>query len=283
MRLSESKVEAQWRSRSRVISPFVVLAVILVFTIGFFGFVPTLGSIRGQNGIYCTLGNHARVGEDPNAINDKWAPSRFLWISLGFGNFSFAAAKGIDVVWDLAVGRGGQLLLIYLTYPIIRRSLLRAMVMFPIRLPMYASIAFDKVSLWTIWAAMRKSLTDSARVQGIQDPVERKGLTILWFLWRYFVIIPILAYILAFPTMMAIMTGYQTEPEPYLLRPGSTGDLMKASLLDIPSLVVLDGSRIGLMDMVAVHKDDTRFATLSNCMVLTSIMLRGSRESYLSF
>jgi hypothetical protein len=40
---------------------------------------------------------------------DPWAPPGILQITISFGPMSFSNAKLIDVIWDVVVGRGGQL------------------------------------------------------------------------------------------------------------------------------------------------------------------------------
>jgi hypothetical protein len=51
-------------------------------------------------------------------VNQKCFTSGFFAITLQFGDFSFDTAKLIDITWDLVVGRGGQLCLAYISYPI---------------------------------------------------------------------------------------------------------------------------------------------------------------------
>ena len=267
MKLEESKLEPQWKGWTRFLSPLVALGVASFFTIGFFGFTHSVASASTgcTKSICCTIDGRAYVGVGQYPVDhSSWAPSRFLWITLGFGQFSFAAAKSIDVAWDLIIGRGGQLLLIYLTYPIIRRAFLRAIVQFPVYLPMYTSITFDKLSLSTTWASVQP-FPEGVPSQPIDCPAQAdaRHLSRVWHSW---VILPLLAYIMAFPTILSAMTGYQSGLEPYVIRPGSEGDLMKASLLKIPAVVVFDGSRIGLTDDVAGYGNETWYKNVSECM-----------------
>jgi hypothetical protein len=47
---------------------------------------------------------------------NHWARSGFFQINLGFGSMSFQNAKLLDVIWDVLVGRGGDLFLSLLPY-----------------------------------------------------------------------------------------------------------------------------------------------------------------------
>lgn len=276
MQLRETKPEARWRSNVRLLAPIVVLAATFIFTIGFFGFAHDVGTVRGTDTVYCTPDAHVRLAVVPSPVNNKWNHQRFLWITLGFGHFSFAAAKGVDLVWDLVIGRLGQLLIIYLTYPILRRALLRAMFQFPVYLPMYASITFDKISLSTVWAVLRGSAEDIPHhhPDHPETPVTLRIQAEAWLSrkWRYLAIVPLLAYILAFPTLLSVMTGYQADLEPYILRPDNQ-DYQSASSLQVPPIVILDGARVGLSNMTAGYGQESWFTDVSDCESKHSMML----------
>jgi hypothetical protein len=62
----------------------------------------------------------------------------------------FTQVKVIDVMWDLLVGRGGQLLLAYVNCRVFNEWLLYYMEMHLTSYKMYMSIAFETTSLGTL-------------------------------------------------------------------------------------------------------------------------------------
>ncbi|GAB7355158.1 hypothetical protein MBLNU459_g5727t1 [Dothideomycetes sp. NU459] len=65
--------------------------------------------------------------QDVSPAKIYFDPALILDISLGFGTLSFASVKIIDVIWDVVVGRGGQVLLGYVSYCILGQALLQSM------------------------------------------------------------------------------------------------------------------------------------------------------------
>ncbi|EGP90296.1 uncharacterized protein MYCGRDRAFT_91137 [Zymoseptoria tritici IPO323] len=65
-------------------------------------------------------GNTFSTYEPPNLFDTRYT----FAINLGFGEFEFAAAKLIDVGWDLVLSRGGQALVALCIYRTFRRSML---------------------------------------------------------------------------------------------------------------------------------------------------------------
>lgn len=128
-----------------------------------------------------------------------WTASQFLDITLGIGHFNFALAKAIDVMWDLAVGRGGQILVIYGTYQFLRRALLHSMEQMTIPISVFAAMAFDRISLQTL-----STMTPTVVSQGRKSLGRRTWFS---FRWRYFLICLAVAYVPLFPTLLSVMTG----------------------------------------------------------------------------
>ena len=84
-----------------------------------------------------------------------WDTSQFLDITLGFGSFEFGVAKGIDVGWDLIVGRGGQIILALLSYRVLSAVLLHSMETRTASLYTYTALGFDRGPLFAVWASLR--------------------------------------------------------------------------------------------------------------------------------
>ena len=94
--------------------------------------------------------------------------------------------------------------------------------------------------------------------------------------WRYFGYVIVLLYILGFPTIVSVMTGYQTASTPSVERPG-IHNLMNVSDLTIPPLVVRDGHRIGLEKDTPIYRDNPNFvALLARTLIIATCYLTGN-------
>ena len=145
--------------------------------------------------------------------NPSWKPDLFLSITFGFGNFPYAAAKGNDICWDLLVGSIGQIVVAIVAYPVIRRSLSYYMERHSVHFDVYASIAFDKISqeaLYTTICDLFKNLRPGEKV---------KTNVLSSFNWRFFGHTVVFLYILAFPTLVSVMPGYQVKFTPFVTLP----------------------------------------------------------------
>lgn len=107
------------------VSAAITIAVVLGFTLG------SLHSLTSQylhSAIYCTpngdLSPFWRLGDYYVLY---WDPTLFFSITLGMGHLTFSGAKAIDVAWDLCAGRGGQGLLAWWAFGVLRRSLATSM------------------------------------------------------------------------------------------------------------------------------------------------------------
>lgn len=139
-----------------VFLPFAIIVAIIVFTIAFFVSATVWSRYEGSfsclpNGTPVYYRNtsyiggivyYGDVGNNAYRRNTLWESQQFLSIPLGFGSFTFAGAKGTDVAWDLIVGRGGQVLLTAISYPIFRRSMLHMMQVRGTSLPVFVAFAF---------------------------------------------------------------------------------------------------------------------------------------------
>ncbi|KAJ9131816.1 hypothetical protein NKR23_g11557 [Pleurostoma richardsiae] len=61
-----------------------------------------------------------------------WSASGFFQITLGFGSLSFTAAKVIDIMWDITVGRLGQSALVYVSWRVFSDYFATAMTAAPV-------------------------------------------------------------------------------------------------------------------------------------------------------
>ena len=169
-----------------------------------------------------------------------WHPTMFLSITLGFGKFSYPAAKAIDACWDLIVGKGGQLLLGITTYRVLRRSLVLVMERMPLTIPTFTSVATEGLSLSTLGKLAVSVFIDPEKEE--RDHSSKSRLSgKLWLAASVYVC----TYVLAFGTLTSVMTGYQAQYGTYVNSTGS-GGLTSISDLYVPAIVVIDGSRVGV-------------------------------------
>lgn len=196
-------------------------------------------------------------------VRVTWQLSQLLSVTLGFGNFTFAEAKAIDFAWDLIVGRGGQALLALACYPVFRRAFLLSIETRTASFPIFSAIAFEKVSLTSIWVFIQ-DIWACPRSRKVGTPVVKPASIPRQFL---LVLICAFAYILSFPTWLSGMTSYQSKMGVYFTVP-LNGNLAPASNLTAPDAVLIDGSRVGLSNNQTVFKDSQEelYKTLNSCM-----------------
>ena len=213
--------------------------------------------------LYCSGGGPPQViTGTAAAAKILWNPDLLLSITLGFGHFTFAGAKALDFTWDLVVGSGGQALLIAAVYPLFRRLIIAHMEQRPISISTYTTVAFERISLSSIWAMLRDiwpSLDErlgstsvfarlispndatASRFRARSTGYERNvGWDGLWLCYTYAFV-----YIMIFAKSLSLMTGYQAISTPLVRQPNST-EMVNASVVAWADLVVEDGSRIGL-------------------------------------
>ena len=127
-----------------------------------------------------------------------WNPKYIFTISIGFGSHSYTYVKVIDAIWDVVVGRGGQLILIWLAYRTFHKSLMYIMQTQTVPYSVYGAIAFNPGSLQSITQFIYISTSTEAKRS--------------WRVTRIYVTIALCTvYIAAMPTLFSAMTGYVTH------------------------------------------------------------------------
>lgn len=130
-----------------------------------------------------------------------WNPKYIFIISMGFGSHSYTYVKVIDAIWDVVVGRGGQLILIWLAYRTFHKSLIYIMQTQPVPYSLYGAIAFDAGSTRSI-SKIISTLTSSETKRS-------------WRVTRIYITIALCTlYIAAVPTLFSAMTGYASISAP---------------------------------------------------------------------
>lgn len=135
---------------------------------------------------------------------DIWNPDYFFTVSITWGQnhqWSYTHVKIIDVVWDVVVGRGGQILLVYISYHVFNQSLSQIMQSRPVSYQTYGAVAFQTGSVNSMWQYVRavgsQRFRPSARGFCVFGTM---ALTTL--------------YVVSMPTLYSAMTGYAALAAP---------------------------------------------------------------------
>ncbi|KAK2760948.1 hypothetical protein FQN54_002190 [Arachnomyces sp. PD_36] len=181
--------------------------------------------------------------------------SYFFSPNLAFGSLSFTAVKVIDIVWDLVIGRGGQLVLGYVTYRVFNECLLYYMETHPTSYKLFAAVAFEPISLTALGSLGKECLALD------QSSWKRffRWLTMLCMLLSTL-------YVLGFPTLVSAMTGYTTTYGAYI--EDNDGNLVEYGKFDAIDYIVHDSSRIGAYDrpLLVTSRDGPLWEAVVNYM-----------------
>jgi hypothetical protein len=111
-----------------------------------------------------------------------------------FGKFSFSQVKTIDILWDLLVGRGVQLLAWWAAYTVFSDALLRVIERHPASFSIFQRIALEGPGLGSLWTLTRELWIAKSR---------RARTLFLYMFWST-------AYVLFVPIVLGAMTGYSS-------------------------------------------------------------------------
>lgn len=129
----------------------------------------------------------------------------FFTPNLSFGNMTFTQVKMIDIAWDLIVGRGGQMCLVWVNWRVFNEWLVFHLERYATSYRMYTAAALETTSLTSLGVLAKEFLCFGEKNWG------------RFFRWlAMFSMFISTLYVLAFPTLMAAMTGYITTYEPYV-------------------------------------------------------------------
>jgi hypothetical protein len=137
-----------------------------------------------------------------------------------FGNFSFSQAKTIDILWDLAVGRGLQLLAWWAAYIVFCDALLKAIERHPSSFAIFQRIALEGPGVGSLWTLTVELWAAKSR--------RTKALFVYMF-WST-------AYVLILPIVLGAMTGYDSTSVAWVDLEGSN-NIIPASALTMSWIV----------------------------------------------
>src|SRR5690242_5197561 len=129
----------------------------------------------------------------------------FFTPNLSFGAMTFTQVKVIDVAWDLVIGRGGQMGLAWVNWVVFNEWLVYHLERWRTTYKLYTTVALQTTSWTMLGVSAKEFLCFGGRSWS------------RFFRWiAMFCLFISTLYVLAFPTLMAAMTGYITTYEPYM-------------------------------------------------------------------
>ena len=115
-----------------------------------------------------------------------------------YGDLSFSVAKFVDSVWDVGFGRGGQAIMIWVTYEVVMQSLNWIMESRPVPYSLFVGATLSPIDLTTIGP-----LSHLLRAKFTMQHECLAAWLILSIVW-----------VIAFPTIAGAMTGYINRVDP---------------------------------------------------------------------
>lgn len=223
--------------------PLTLFILILAFTIGFF--TSSKAQAKTDSIFFCNADGNVE-SQWGHRYLPLWDPKLFFTINVSYGKVSFTAAKIIDACWDAVIGRGGQLLFATLAYRTLRRSLRLVLERNKVPITTLTAVYCLHIQIISVWELIRTTFL----LRRTKNPSASTKLFVSKF--RISAHVLICLYVLAFPTMVSVMTGY---------RAGLTGvfgydefNLSQLKPIDHvyrSQLILYEGNRIGLANTTA--------------------------------
>ncbi|KAF2490450.1 hypothetical protein BU16DRAFT_153283 [Lophium mytilinum] len=178
-----------------LLAVFAVLPCVLMFSLD----KNDPSSPGGPFGDKTLLCGQAYYGYENNNSTVRGIQGLFI-VDSAYGNMSFSLVKFIDILWDLFVGRGVQLLAWYVSYLVFTDALLRVIERHPAPFRTFTHLTLQGASLSSIGALIR----DMKRY-----PSRRTK-------WLFVYIILSASYVLSLPTILGAMTGYVSTSKAFV-------------------------------------------------------------------
>ena len=161
----------------------------------------------------------------------RWSPSYWITVTYGWGRFSFASVKAIDVAWDWIIGRGWQAISGWIVYHVFRRCWAVRWTAEQHSIPVDAAMAlqYEPLSIPAFWTYYRVLWRRSATYR---------------IKWDTVVLLMAVIYVFLSPTWLSAMTGYISPNRPLLKL-----EDVRVPINTMPPCyyVVADGQRVGLI------------------------------------
>ena len=191
-------------------------------------------------------------GCDPNGqfwvadgVNDSGYPRAFwpskyaLSVSLSIADMQFSTAKTLDILWDLAIGRGSQAVGAMVVYYVFRKAILIRGEQEVVPLGTVISVQYETTSVPALVSYSKAAAWLPRRFRPS------------WPMLTLASLISSSIYVLALPTWLSAMTAYQSINNP-MIRNGAT--LFPPTDLQQCIWYISDGHRIGLEEVCITYK-----------------------------
>ncbi|XP_014551170.1 hypothetical protein COCVIDRAFT_31238 [Bipolaris victoriae FI3] len=160
-----------------------------------------------------------------------WSSTGFFQITLGGGDLSFAEAKLVDIVWDIGVGRGGQVVLAFISW----REFARYLTIF------FRTIFIENdASVLSIFRTIKSFITQ----RRLRSKIAMAFMTAT------------MLFILAFLTLMSAISGYNSNVSSRV--PDLSDNLVSFGNFSRVLYFIQDGSRINKSDNLWVLDETSR-------------------------
>ncbi|KAJ3560864.1 hypothetical protein NPX13_g9159 [Xylaria arbuscula] len=158
-----------------------------------------------------------------------WDVSGFFQITFAFGSLTFTEAKVIDTTWDILVGRVGQGILAYFSWHTFADYATISMETTPMTYSTFTILFTEKSPAFTSLCQLLVEVTRYRRL--------RSKRATAW-------VIMSMLFVLAWPTLIAAMTGYTPEIAAYVK--DIEENLVPYHEFRLISYIIHDGERINL-------------------------------------
>lgn len=182
---------------------------------------------------------------DTDPLWSNWAA--LFQVNIRSGNVSFTAAKIIDMVWDTIVGRGGQLLLAWISYRVYAAVMMHLAEREAVDFSLFLTTMLYGHSVWTFWHATKSIFSNLSRRA----------------IWMSLWMMASMIYVLVFPTLLSASTSYVAASRPAaLLVDNST----------VPLKLYLDSMSYSLVDHGIPNQPSPWYINIANLTGLPAIL-----------
>jgi hypothetical protein len=211
---------------------FLIALIVILRVITYSGLYTVQGACQPDSGFRVSYGTY-----------NIWDLSGFFQITLGFGSLPFTTVKIINVGWDVSsfptnircstdspgqiiVGRGGQALLVIISYIVYSKALVRSMESSPVSYGTFEAITLQNGTLTANLKLTRDLL---------KNKTARARVLVVWLVTSGI-------FVLGFQTMVSAMSGYTANIQSFV--EVDTGNLVRYSGFSLVRYVVHDAHRI---------------------------------------
>jgi hypothetical protein len=220
------------------------LTLLIVTSVSMASFFPLQNPRASTNSpFFCNAdGNLKMQTRNGRSYEPLWDPALFFIINITYGELSFTTAKVIDACWDAVIGRGGQMLVAVLAYRVLRRSFTLTGEGNTIPIATITSLYCHRIQIGTTWDLTRTVCLCRGKMHPIPTGI------LLSSKIRLLAQILVCLYVLAFATLVSVMTGYRAELTGVFDHHETNSTILKPfDGIYRSRMILYDGGRIGLL------------------------------------